>query len=74
MSSDQIINTVCAHNCGGRARLACTVREGKLVRVAAADAPDPSYTGACVRCLTLPQWVYSKERIAQPMRRTGARG
>ncbi|MGC2031319.1 MAG: molybdopterin-dependent oxidoreductase, partial [Steroidobacteraceae bacterium] len=74
MSSDQIINTVCAHNCGGRARLACTVRAGKLVRVAAADMPDPSYTGACVRCLTLPQWVYSKERIAQPMRRTGARG
>jgi anaerobic selenocysteine-containing dehydrogenase len=74
MSSDQVINTVCAHNCGGRARLACTVRAGKLVRVAAADMPDPSYTGACVRCLTLPQWVYSKERIAQPMRRTGARG
>lgn len=74
MSSDRIINTVCAHNCGGRARLACTVREGKLVRVAAADMPDPSYTGACVRCLTLPQWVYSKERIAQPMRRTGERG
>ena len=74
MSRDQIINTVCAHNCGGRARLACTVRGGKLVRVAAADAPDPSYTGACVRCLTLPQWVYSKERIAQPMRRTGVRG
>src|SRR3984957_11647575 len=74
MSSDKIINTVCAHNCGGRARLACTVRAGKLVRVAAAEMPDPSYTGACVRCLPLPQWVYSKEPLAQPMRRTGARG
>ena len=73
-AADRVINTVCAHNCGGRARLACTVRNGVLVRVAPAPAPDAAYTGACVRCLTLPQWVYSKERIAQPMRRVGARG
>ena len=72
--SETVINTVCAHNCGGRARLACTVRDGVLVRVAPAPAPDAAYTGACVRCLTLPQWVYSKDRISQPMRRVGDRG
>ncbi|ATE66313.1 molybdopterin-containing oxidoreductase family protein [Rhizorhabdus dicambivorans] len=71
---DVIVHTVCAHNCGGRARLACTVRKGKLVRVAAAPAPDEAYTGLCVRCLTLPQWVYSKERLLTPLRRTGPRG
>ena len=69
--SEQIVNTVCAHNCGGRARLACTVRNGVLVRVQPAPAPDDAYTGLCVRCLTLPQWVYSKERIASPLRRNG---
>ncbi|WP_329609601.1 molybdopterin-dependent oxidoreductase [Mesorhizobium muleiense] len=74
VSPEQVVNTVCAHNCGGRSRLACTVRNGVLVRVEPAPAPDDAYTGLCVRCLTLPQWVYSKERIKTPMRRVGPRG
>src|SRR5690606_24453840 len=28
----------------------------------------------CVRCLTLPAWVYAKERLLEPMRRIGPRG
>lgn len=76
MASDgvKIINTVCAHNCGGRSYLACTVRDGRFVKVEPAETPDPNYKGLCVRCLTLPQWVYSEERIASPMRRVGDRG
>lgn len=74
MSDEIVVNTVCAHNCGGRSPLACTVRDGRLVRVAPADHPDARYQGLCVRCLTLPQWVYAEERIATPMRRTGERG
>ena len=74
MSDEIVVNTVCAHNCGGRSPLACTVRDGRLVRVAPADHPDSRYQGLCVRCLTLPQWVYAEERIATPMRRTGERG
>lgn len=73
-AEEKVINTVCAHNCGGRSYLACTVRDGKLVKVAPGDFPDPDYTGLCVRCLTLPQWVYSPERIESPMRRVGERG
>ena len=74
MTDEVVVNTVCAHNCGGRSPLACTVRDGRLVRVAPADHPDTRYRGLCVRCLTLPQWVYAEERIATPMRRTGERG
>ena len=74
MSDETVVNTVCAHNCGGRAPLACTVRDGRLVRVAPAAHPDARYQGLCVRCLTLPQWVYAEERIATPLRRTGERG
>lgn len=73
-STERTVNTVCAHNCGGRARLSCTVRDGVLVRVGPASVPDEGYSGLCVRCLTLPQWVYSKERILTPMRRLGPRG
>ena len=74
MTDEVVVNTVCAHNCGGRSPLACTVRNGRLVRVAPAGHPDVRYEGLCVRCLTLPQWVYAEERIATPMRRTGERG
>lgn len=74
MPNEHIVNTVCAHNCGGRSFLACHVRDGKLVNVTPADMPDPAYRGLCVRCLTLPQWVYSEERIPAPMRRAGPRG
>ena len=74
MSDEFVVNTVCAHNCGGRSPLACTVRDGRLVRIAPADHPDVRYQGLCVRCLTLPQWVYAEERIATPLRRTGERG
>ena len=74
MSNQRVVNTVCAHNCGGRSPLACTVRDDRLVRVEPAAHPDPRYQGLCVRCLTLPQWVYAEDRIASPMRRTGPRG
>jgi anaerobic selenocysteine-containing dehydrogenase len=71
---DTTVATTCGHNCGGRARLLCTVRDGRLTKVEPAPHPDPSYTGACVRCLSLPGWVYSPNRIREPMRRVGPRG
>jgi molybdopterin-containing oxidoreductase family molybdopterin binding subunit len=70
----QTIVTSCAHNCGGRALLRCTVRDERLIRVEPADHPDPAYTGACVRCLALPGWVYGPNRIETPMMRVGERG
>ncbi|MET0146959.1 MAG: molybdopterin-dependent oxidoreductase [Ilumatobacteraceae bacterium] len=72
--SEHTTSTVCSANCGGRSLLRCTVRDGRLVKVEPGAFPDPRYTAACVRCLTLPQWVYSEDRIPSPMRRTGRRG
>src|SRR4051794_38527603 len=74
MPDERVVNTCCAHNCGGRSLLKCTVRDGRLVQVEPGHHPDSGYAGACVRCLSLPSWVYSPDRIQQPMRRTGARG
>jgi molybdopterin-containing oxidoreductase family molybdopterin binding subunit len=73
-TDEQVITTTCAHNCGGRSLLRCTVRAGRLVRVEPGEHPDPAYQGACVRCLSLPGWLYADTRIEQPMRRTGPRG
>jgi anaerobic dimethyl sulfoxide reductase subunit A len=72
--TERTIVTSCAHNCGGRSLLRCTVRDERLVRVEPADHPDPAYTGACVRCLALPGWVYGANRIEAPMLRVGERG
>ncbi len=70
----RVVRTTCAHNCGGRAVLDCTVRDGKLVKVETGPHPDSRYTAACVRCLAIPKWVYSPERLQYPLRRVGERG
>ncbi len=67
--SEREVVTSCAHNCGGRALLRCRVRDERLVEVAPAEHPDAAYTGACVRCLALPGWVYAPNRIESPMLR-----
>lgn len=72
--AEHVAYTACAANCGGRSRLACTVRGGRLVKVEAAPFPDERYTAACLRCLAFPQWVYSPERLQHPLRRVGPRG
>lgn len=69
-----VVRTACAANCGGRSLLDCTVRDGTLVQVRPAPFPDAAYDGLCVRCLTLPQWVTSEERLRAPLRRIGPRG
>ena len=61
-------------NCWMNCRLYAHVRDGKLVQTAAAPFPDPSYNRICLRGLTHPQRVNSKERILHPMKRVGKRG
>jgi anaerobic selenocysteine-containing dehydrogenase len=69
-----MVRTTCAHNCGGRAVLDCTVQDGRLIKVETGPHPDSRYTAACVRCLAIPKWVYSPERLRHPLRRVGERG
>ena len=43
-----VVHTCCAHNCGGRAVLQCTVRDGRLVRVEPGMHPYGAlYRGLC---------------------------
>ena len=50
------------------------MRDGKLVKVETGPHPDSRYTAACVRCLAIPKWVYSPERLQHPLKRVGNRG
>lgn len=50
------------------------VKDGKLVEVEG-DPEHPVTQGrVCVRCLTLPEYIYHPDRIKYPMMRTGKRG
>ena len=51
--------------CGLRA----FVKDGKLVKVEG-DPDQPITNGRlCVRCLTLPEYIYHKDRLLYPMKR-----
>ncbi len=64
---ERLVNTMCTANCGGRSRLACTVRDGRLVNVGVGAHPHTRYTAGCARGLTMPPRVYTPERNQHPM-------
>ena len=66
---ERVVRTQCASNCGGRSALECHVLDGRLRHVRPGPVPDDAYAGLCVRCLLLPEWVYSADRLVAPMRR-----
>lgn len=66
--------SACVPNCWMNCRLYAHVRDGKLVQTSAAPFPDPSYNRICLRGLSHPQRVNSKDRILHPMKRVGKRG
>lgn len=60
----------CPSGCMNGCRYQFTVREGKIVKAEMAPwNEDSRYNRACPRGLSIPQRVYSPERIKYPMRR-----
>lgn len=74
VSADQIFKGVCRPNCFAGCPLDVTVREGKLVKTAAADYPDPQFNRICLRGMCQVDNVYATERVLYPMKRAGERG
>ncbi|MBE3556011.1 MAG: molybdopterin-dependent oxidoreductase [Firmicutes bacterium] len=66
--------SACTPNCWMNCRLYAHVRDGKLVQTSAAPFPDSRYNRICLRGLSHPQRVYSKERLTKPLLRVGKRG
>jgi anaerobic selenocysteine-containing dehydrogenase len=69
-----VIRTVCAHDCPDMCSLLAHVENGRLVRIQ--GDPDQPFTAgfACAKVNREPELVYSPERIAHPLRRSGAKG
>ncbi len=76
---DRIVNTSCpAHNCGGRCLLRVTVRDGRITRIDTDNRPgdeiaDPQLR-ACARGRAYLRRQYHRDRLQQPLKRSGARG
>lgn len=66
----------CRGNCGSKCHMDVTVREGKVVKVAAAQYPeeDARWRRLCLKGYSQPQRLYDPDRLKYPMRRTGERG
>lgn len=65
---------ICRGNCFQGCFVDFKVREGKVVGVSARDYPDTAYNRICPKGLSLPQRIYSADRLKYPMKRVGERG
>ena len=68
------IRTVCAHDCPDMCSLLVRVEDGRIVKIQ--GDPDQPFTAgfACGKVNRDAELVYSPERLATPLRRTGPKG
>ncbi len=77
ISSDtaRIIRTACNLNCGSHfCGLNVTVRGGEVVKIEAADFPDPRYRRLCMKGISHVQMQAHPDRLLTPLKRKGKRG
>lgn len=75
-TGEQVFHSACRGNCGSKCHMDVTVREGKVVKVAAAQYPeeDERWRRLCVKGYSQPQRLYDPDRLKYPLRRVGERG
>lgn len=68
---EHTVYTSCRGNCGSKCPTQVVVREGKVVRVSAAELPgdDAPRRRFCVKGYTQPQRIYDPDRLKYPLRR-----
>jgi len=70
----ETIRVVCGHDCPDMCSLLAHVEDGRVLRIQ--GDPDHPFTAgfACAKVNRDPELVHSPERIATPLRRSGAKG
>lgn len=61
-------------HCGGMCSLACTVRDGRLVKVQPNGVGNPDFQTICLKGISEVTHIYGKGRVQTPLKRTGERG
>ncbi len=70
----ETVRVVCAHDCPDMCSLLAEVEDGRVIRIKG-DPEQPFTAGfACAKVNRDTELVHSPERIATPLRRTGAKG
>lgn len=72
--SEYIARTYHQVHCGGMCSLACTVRDGRLVKVQPNGVGNPDFQTICLKGISEVSHIYGTGRVQAPMKRTGARG
>lgn len=72
--ADVIARTYHQSHCGGMCSLACTVRDGRLVKVQPNGVGNPDFQTICLKGISEVSHIYGTGRVQAPMKRTGARG
>lgn len=73
--AERVVTALCAGaGCHQRCGLKVHVKDGAVVKLEAADFPDPSVTHACVKGLITGRWLHHPDRLKYPLRRVGERG
>lgn len=71
-SPSRVVTTSCYYDCGGRCLLKVYVDRGKIVRIGT-DKRYP-HLKPCPKGLAQKEVVYAKDRLRQPLKRSGPRG
>lgn len=75
---EQIVLTAGTLNCGGRCILKAHVRDGRVIRISTddniPDTPENPQLRGCLRCRSYRDYMYHKDRLLYPLKRTGRRG
>jgi molybdopterin-containing oxidoreductase family molybdopterin binding subunit len=73
--TERVVRTACNLNCGSHfCGLNATVRGGEIVKIEAADFPDPRYRRLCMKGISHVQMQAHPERLLTPLKRNGQRG
>ncbi|RIK54697.1 MAG: hypothetical protein DCC59_03205 [Chloroflexi bacterium] len=74
-NTERVDRTACNLNCGAHfCGLNATVRGGEIVKIEAADFPDPRYRRLCMKGISHVQMQAHPERLLTPLKRKGQRG
>lgn len=71
---EHIARTYHQSHCGGMCSLACTVRDGRLVKVQPNGVGNPAFQTICLKGISEVSHIYGKGRVQTPLRRVGERG